>query len=204
MSTLPHHPLPRLAQRARKLATAALAGVTLTLLAACGTPGADLAPLPARAPAAYQLGVGDQLRVTVFNDPRLTGEFRITDTGNIALPLVGAIPAVGRSTTELERSVEAALKARNLFNDPAVAIEVAEYRPVFVLGMVERGGQTPYQPGMSVLSAVAISGGFNYRAVTDRVSITRIDADGKAREYLGDRQSLLLPGDVVNVYERGL
>ncbi|ONG58956.1 exopolysaccharide biosynthesis protein [Pseudoroseomonas deserti] len=204
MNTLPRLQLPRLARRARKLATAAAVGVTLTLLAACGTPGADLSPLPPREPMAYQLGVGDQLRVTVFNDPRLTGEFRITDTGAIALPLVGAIPAVGRSTTQLERSVEAALKARNLFNDPAVAIEVSEYRPVFVLGMVERGGQTPYQPGMSVLSAVAISGGFNYRAVTDRVSITRIDADGKAREYLGDRQSLLLPGDVVNVYERGL
>ncbi|WP_159993423.1 polysaccharide biosynthesis/export family protein [Roseomonas sp. 18066] len=194
------HTLPRLARRAKVMA----AGMALTLLAACGTPGADLTPLPLREPMAYQLGVGDQLRVTVFNDPRLTGEFRITDTGAIALPLVGAVPAVGRSTTELERSVEAALKARNLFNDPAVAIEVAEYRPVFVLGMVERGGQTPYQPGMSVLSAVAISGGFNYRAVTDRVSITRIDADGKAREYLGQRQSLLLPGDVINVYERGL
>jgi polysaccharide export outer membrane protein len=196
--------LPRLARRAHKKVTGLAAGMALVLLAACSTPGADLPPLPPRAVSAYQLGVGDQLRVTVFNDPRLTGDFRITDTGTIALPLVGAIPAAGRSTTQLERSVEAALKARNLFNDPAVAIEVAEYRPVFVLGMVERGGQTPYQPGMSVLSAVAVHGGFNYRAVTDRVSITRIDADGKAREYLGDRQTLLLPGDVVNVYERGL
>lgn len=176
----------------------------LALLAACSTPGAGLAPLPQRPPMAYQLGIGDQLRVTVFNDPRLTGEFRITDTGTIALPLVGAVPAVGRSTTQLERAIEAALKARNLFNDPAVAVEVSEYRPVFVLGMVERGGQTPYQPGMTVLSAVAVFGGFNYRAVTDRVSITRLDPDGVAREYLGDRQSLLLPGDVVTVYERGL
>lgn len=178
-------------------------GATL-LLAACASPGAGLPPLPERTASAYGLGAGDQLRVTVFNDPRLTGEFRITDTGTIALPLVGAIPAAGRTTTELERSIERALRARNLFNDPSVAVEVSEYRPVFVLGMVERGGQTPYQPGMSVLSAVAVVGGFNYRAVTEKVSITRLGPDGLPREYLGDRQSLLQPGDVVTVFERGL
>jgi polysaccharide biosynthesis/export protein len=183
----------------RKLAIGAV-----LMLAACAAPGANLPPLPERTATAYQLGAGDQLRITVFNDPRLTGEFKITDTGSVALPLVGAIPAAGRTTSEIERSVERALRQRNLFNDPSVAVEVTEYRPVFVLGMVERGGQTPYQPGMTVLSAVAVSGGFNYRAVTERVSITRIGADGTAQEYRGDRQSLLQPGDVVNVYERGL
>lgn len=174
------------------------------LLAACASAGADLQPLPERTATAYQLGAGDQLRITVFNDPRLTGEFRITDTGTVALPLVGAVPAAGRTTREMERAVERALKDRNLFNDPSVAVEVTEYRPVFVLGMVERGGQTPYQPGMSVLSAVAVSGGFNYRAVTDRVSVTRAGPDGVPHEYRAERQSLLQPGDVVNVFERGL
>jgi polysaccharide export outer membrane protein len=174
------------------------------LLAACSTPGAGLMPLPERTATAYQLGAGDELRITVFNDPRLTGEFRITDAGTVALPLVGAIPAAGRTTAELGRGVEQALRARNLFNDPSVAVEVTQYRPVFVLGMVERGGQTPFQPGMTVLSAVAVVGGFNYRAVTDRVSVTRIGSDGVAREYLGERQSLLQPGDVVTVFERGL
>jgi polysaccharide export outer membrane protein len=174
----------------------------MLLLGACAS-GAGLPPLPERTAGAYALGAGDQLRVTVFNDPRLTGEFRITDTGTIALPLVGAIPAAGRTTTQLERAIERSLKERNLFNDPSVAVEVNEYRPVFVLGMVERGGQTPYQPGMSVLSAVAVMGGFNYRAVTSRVSVVRTGPDGVPREYLGERQSLLQPGDVVTVFERG-
>jgi polysaccharide export outer membrane protein len=174
----------------------------MLLLAACAAPGAGLPPVAEIGPTAYELGAGDQLRITVFNDPRLTGEFRITDTGTIALPLVGAIPAAGRTTTQLERSVENLLRERSLFNDPSVSAEVTEYRPVFVLGMVERGGQTPYQPGMSVLSAVAVVGGFNYRAVTEQVSITRADASGVPQEYLGTRRSLLQPGDVVTVFER--
>jgi len=176
-------------------------GVSL-LVAACAAPGADLPPLPEAPASAYKLGAGDHLRVTVFNDPRLTGEFRITDTGTIALPLVGAVPVAGRTTGEAERAIERSLRSRNLFNDPSVAVEIQEYRPVFVLGMVERGGQTPYQPGMTVLSAVAVVGGFNYRAITDYVSITRIDENGVAREYRADRDTLLRPGDVVTVFER--
>ena len=86
-------------------------------------------------------------------------------------------------------------------HSPDVAVEVLAYRPVFVLGMVERGGQFPYQPGMTVLSAVALAGGFNYRAVQDQVSVTR-GAAGQAREYRAPRDATLLPGDVVTVFER--
>jgi polysaccharide export outer membrane protein len=142
------------------------------------------------------------VRVTVFNDPRLTGEFRVTDTGSLALPLVGTVPAAGRTTAETERAVEAIMTERGLFTQPQVAVEVLTYRPVFVLGMVERGGQTPYQPGMTVLSAVAVMGGFNYRAVTDYVAVTRIGEDGRAQEYRAERNALLRPGDVVNAFER--
>ena len=172
------------------------------MLAACAVPGAGLQPLPPSTAAAYRLGAGDQLRVTVFNDPRLTGEFRVTDGGSIALPLVGAIPVAGRTTSEAETAIVRTLRNRNLFNDPSVAVEVLEYRPVFVLGMVERGGQTPYQPGMTVLSAVATMGGFNYRAITDYVSVTRLGENGTAQEFRAEPQALLRPGDVVTVYER--
>lgn len=184
-----------------KIGRAAVLGVAL-LVAACANPGAGLPPLPEQTSNAYLLGTGDQLRITVFNDPRLTGEFRVTDAGRVALPLVGAIPAAGRTTSQLERAIEGALRERRLFNEPSVAVEVNQYRPIFVLGMVERGGETPFQPGMNVLSAVAVVGGFNYRAVTDRVSITRRGPDGVAREYLGERSSQLQPGDVVTVFER--
>jgi polysaccharide export outer membrane protein len=175
----------------------------LAALAACAAPGAGLPPLPEGERAgSYRLGPEDQVRVTVFNDPRLTGEFRVTDAGTLALPLVGSIPAAGRTTTEVERSIERVMAERNLFRDPSVAVQVVTYRPVFVLGQVERGGQFPYQPGMTTLSAVAVAGGFNYRAVRDYVSVTRIGEDGRPQEYRAARQALLLPGDVVTVHER--
>jgi polysaccharide export outer membrane protein len=175
----------------------------IAALAACTDPGAGLPVLPeAERSGAYRLGPEDQVRVTVFNDPRLTGEFRVTDAGTIALPLVGSVQASGRTTTEVERSIERSMAEKNLFRDPSVAVQVLTYRPVFVLGQVERGGQFPYQPGMTALSAVAVAGGFNYRALRDYVSITRIGADGRPNEFRATRQALLMPGDVVTVYER--
>jgi polysaccharide export outer membrane protein len=138
----------------------------------------------------------------VFDDPQLTGDFRVSDTGAIALPLAGSIPSAGRTTVEVERAIETTLKEKGLFQQPSVAVEVSEYRPIFVLGMVERGGQAPYQPGMTVLSAIAVFGGFNYRAVRSHVGITRIGEDAVAREYRASPQALVLPGDVINVFER--
>jgi polysaccharide export outer membrane protein len=178
------------------------AALSFAVLGGCASVGADLPPLPAEAAGPYRLGPGDQVRVTVFNDPRLTGDFRVADTGSLALPLLGLVSVRGRTTEEAARLIEENLSSRGLFNDPSVALEVLAYRPVFVLGMVERGGQTPYQPDMTVLSAVAVVGGFNYRAVTDYVGLTRIGEDGRAQEYRAGRSALLQPGDVVNVFER--
>lgn len=171
-------------------------------LAACADPTAGLPQLPQESFTGYRLGPDDQVRVTVFNDPRLTGEFRITDNGMLALPLVGSVPAAGKTTTEVERAVERVMAQRSLFRDPSVAIQVIEYRPVFVLGQVERGGRFPYQPGMTALSAIAVAGGFNYRALQGTVSVTRVGTDGQAQEFRAGRQALLQPGDVVTVFER--
>jgi polysaccharide biosynthesis/export protein len=174
----------------------------LTGLAACSTPGANLPPLPEADRADYRLGPQDQVRVTVFNDPRLTGEFRVSDNGMLALPLVGTVRAAGQTTAEVKSAIEAEMRNKNLFRDPNVAVEVLVYRPIFVLGMVERGGQFPYQPGMSVLTAVAVAGGFNYRAIRDYVSITRVGPDGRAMEYRARPSDLVQPGDTITVYER--
>jgi polysaccharide export outer membrane protein len=174
----------------------------LAALAACANPGGNLPVLPDEARTSYRLGPEDRLRVTVFNDPRLTGEFRISDAGSIALPLIGSIPAAGRSTEQVERAIETRMRERQLFRDPSVAVEVVTYRPVSVLGQVERGGQFPYQPGMTALTAVAAAGGFNYRALRDYVSVTRVGTDGRAQEYRAEPLALLQPGDVITVFER--
>lgn len=174
-----------------------------TLLTACAGPGANLPPLPDPTRSAYRLGAEDQVRVTVFDDTRLSGSYRIGDNGEISVPLVGRLPAAGLTPQELEQRLVREFRRRELITTPAVAVEVQTYRPIFVLGMVDRGGQFPYQPGMTVLSAVALAGGFNFRAVQDRVSITRAGPEGSgAREYRAPRDAILQPGDVVNVLER--
>ncbi|WP_235907527.1 polysaccharide biosynthesis/export family protein [Siccirubricoccus phaeus] len=174
----------------------------LATLAACATPGSDLPPLPETAVSAYRLGPEDQLRITVFNDPQLNGEFRVSAGGNIAVPLVGSVRAAGRTTEELERAIAAEMRRQSLYRDPSVSVQVLTYRPIFVLGMVERGGQFPYQPAMTALTAVALAGGFNYRAVRDYVSVTRVGPEGRPIEYRAPREALLQPGDTVTVFER--
>jgi polysaccharide export outer membrane protein len=172
------------------------------LLASCTGPGEDLPPLPDSPTGLYRLAAEDQLRITVFEDTRLSGEFRVADSGTVAIPLLGNVRVLGLTVAEAEALIRQEFQRRQLLQDPGVAVQVIAYRPIFVLGMVERGGQFPYQPGMTVLSAVALAGGFNYRAVQNRVSVTRLDADGRSREYRADRAAMLQPGDVVTVFER--
>jgi len=172
------------------------------LVAGCSAPGADLPPIPNPPPgAAYLLGPGDQIRIITFGEEQLTGEFRVSDSGTIALPLIGSIPASGRTTKDIEAEITQALKQGKLFRDPSVSVEITAYRPIFILGEVSKPGQFPYQPGMTVLTAVTVAGGFTYRAVKDTASIVRTE-DGKAVEGRAGRMTFVQPGDVITIYER--
>lgn len=182
---------------ARRSFTLAALGV---LLCAC-TPGRDLPPLPETAPQPYLLGPGDVVRVITFGDQDLTAEFRVSDSGNIAIPLLGDVHAAGLTTDQLQARISDQLVAKHLFHDPSVAVEIMTYRPIFVLGEVAKPGQYPYQPGMTVLTAVAVAGGFTYRAVEDYAAIVR-SIDAKPIEGRAARQTLVQPGDVITVFER--
>lgn len=102
---------------------------------------------------------------------------------------------------ELEGAVAGGLKERKILRDPSVSVEVLAYRPVFVLGEVAKPGQYPYQPGMSALTAVAIAGGFTYRAVQDYMSVIR-STGGTAVEGIAQPSSFSAPGDVIKVFAR--
>ncbi len=172
----------------------------LAALASCA-PGRNLAPLPPASDNSFLLGPGDQVRVITFGEQTLTGEFRISDGGTIAIPLLGPVQANGLTTRQLEVKIATELKTRNLFRDPSVSVEVIAYRPIFVLGEVNKPGQYPYQPGMTLLTAVAIAGGFTYRAWEDYASVVR-STGTSAVEGRVSRQALLQPGDAVTVFER--
>jgi polysaccharide export outer membrane protein len=172
----------------------------LLLLVACSRVK-DLPPLPAGGDSAYRLGVGDQVRLLTFGEESLSEIFRVNDAGNIALPLLGPVRAQGLTTDELSRSIAADLSQRGLIRDASVSVEVVEYRPVFVLGEVNRPGQYPFQPGMTVLSVAAVAGGFTYRAVQDQAAVVRL-VDGQPVEGKANPLTVLRPGDVVTIYER--
>lgn len=95
----------------------------------------------------------------------------------------------------------AALRRGNLVHTPSVAVEVIAYRPIYVLGEVNKPGQYSYQPGMTVVTAVAVAGGFTYRAVEGYAAVVR-SVEGSAVEGRVSRQAFVRPGDVITVFER--
>jgi polysaccharide biosynthesis/export protein len=141
------------------------------------------------------------VRLITFGEDSLTGEFRVSDSGTIALPLVGGVKAEGLSPDALALRVGKALVQANILRSPSVSAEIIAYRPIFVLGEVTKPGQYPYQPGMTVVTAAAVAGGFTYRAVQDYPSVVRTQ-DGVAIEGKASRQSFIEPGDVITIYER--
>ena len=178
----------------------AVLGGGLALLASCA-PGRDLPPLPDYMPRTYRLGSGDQVRIITFGEQQLTGEFRVDDQGRIALPLLGGVPAAERTPKELETQIAAGLDHGDYLKNPHVTVEVIAYRPIFVLGEVNKPGQYPFQPGMTFLTGVAVAGGFTYRAVQDYADAVRT-LNGTVTEGLIVQSSFLAPGDVMKVLER--
>ena len=157
-------------------------------------------PAPVRFDASYHLDTGDKLRVVVYGQEGLTNTYAIDAGGSITLPLIGAVPARGRTPAGLASDIAGSLR-RGFIRDPSVAVEVEAYRPFFILGEVAAPGQYPYVPNMTVESAVAIAGGFSPRALRDRVTVTHTDASGTAR-YVVPAGTSISPGDTVLVGER--
>jgi len=158
------------------------------------------APTPATYDAAYRLDAGDKLRVVVYGQEGLTNTYAIDAGGAITMPLIGSVPARGRTPAELASAITARLRS-GYIRDPSVAVEIESYRPFFILGEVAAPGQYPYVPNMSVESAVAIAGGFSPRARRDCVTLTHTDATGSSR-YVVPLGTPLSPGDTVFVGER--
>jgi polysaccharide biosynthesis/export protein len=173
----------------------------LTLLAGCASPSHRLPDLPnEQGSNVYLLGAGDALRITVFGEPDLSGTIRIADNGTLVMPLVGQVSAQGLSVPELQKRLVSQLNLKAV-KSPDVTIQIEEYRPFFILGEVKNPGSYPYVPDMTVLTAVAIAGGFTFRASEDEVSVTR-RRNGAASEARASRAARILPGDVVYVFER--
>jgi polysaccharide export outer membrane protein len=163
-------------------------------------PVAYAEPVAVRREGAYHLDAGDKLRVVVYGQEGLTNTYAVSAGGSITMPLIGSVPARGRTTAGLAAEISAKLRA-GFIREPSVAVEIEAYRPFFILGEVAAPGQYPYVPNMTVESAVAIAGGFSPRARRDSVTVTHTDASGTAR-FVVPLGSLISPGDTVLVSER--
>jgi len=185
----------------RPISSSALIVVLAVLLAGCVSRGsfpvgAEAAP----APAEHALQAGERLHITTYGEPTLTGDFNLGSAGELSFPLVGTVPAAGKTPRQLGAMLTTAL-GNGFLQNPSVVVEVLNYRPFYVLGEVNQPGEFPYQPGLTVLAAIARAEGFTYRARQRTVFIKRA---GEPREEEVPLTSDLVvnPGDVVRVGER--
>jgi polysaccharide export outer membrane protein len=172
-------------------------GASAGIVSACST--IPSTPEDEAQPEDYRLGPGDQLRITVFNETDLTGQYVVGSQGSIAYPLVGEVHAAGLTVPEFSAALQSALQT--FVRAPNVSVEVANYRPFFILGEVQRPGTYPYSAGLTVLNAVATAGGFTYRANRGRVFIRHANA-AVEHAYRLTIATPVLPGDTVRIGER--
>jgi polysaccharide export outer membrane protein len=151
-------------------------------------------------PASYILGPSDRVRIRVYGEGDITGDYEVDTNGYVSVPLAGRVRAAGLTTGQLERAVAAAL-SKGLLRDPRVNIEIATYRPFFILGEVKKAGEYPYKSGLTVLDAVASAGGYTYRANESKVVIRRAGSSVEETHSLAAPVPVF-PGDNIRIPER--
>ncbi|WP_176342319.1 polysaccharide biosynthesis/export family protein [Oceanibaculum nanhaiense] len=177
-----------------------MAPLLMAVLAGCAAApenAPEAVPEPVASLADYTLAPGDRVRVTVWGQPDLTTEAELDAEGRIVMPLLGAVQAAGSTAGDLRTAIAGTLDARYLV-DPKVAVEVVRYRPVFVLGSVERPGRYGYLQALDVRRAVALAGGYRGDDPVRAVTILRDGAEGR-REIAGRPDTTVLPGDVIEI-----
>ena len=148
----------------------------------------------------YKLAAGDVITIRVFGEDDLSREkIRLSDAGTIPYPVLGEVRALGLTIGEIEKSITAGLNGRYLVN-PRVSITIEEYRPFYINGMVERPGGYPFQPGLTVLKASSLAGGFKERASFSKITIIR-EGDPMNRPQKAEISTSVNPGDTVFVEE---
>lgn len=178
----------------------ALAGLTACQSGPMANSRVDNSPITERTIGEYKLGGGDELRVTVFGEPELSGQYVLDGTGLVSLPLIGQISALNLTVREFQTAVETRY-ADGYLREPRVNAEVMNYRPFYILGEVNSPGEYPYADGLTVMNAIATAGGFTYRANENVILIKSADDANEYRVKL-QPSTQLLPGDTIRVVER--
>ncbi len=151
----------------------------------------------------YRLGPQDKVRIKVYEWrpardeiyewTAFKAEYTVNPSGFLSLPLLGDVPASGLSSTQLAQDLGGRLKDRMGFLDPPdVTVEVVDFRPFYVIGTVEKPGEYPYRPGLTVLGAYAIAGGKQRNALGSlRLQRESIATRGDLQSFDIETQTLL-------------
>lgn len=175
--------------------------IAVAMLGGCAT--ASYPPLPAaelnRPREAYRLDVGDKVRVTVYREPELSGEFSVGGAGSISLPLLGEVPVKGLTGAEVEAAIMRRF-ANGLLRDPRVSVDIYDVRTFAILGEVQRPGVFPAKEGTTLTDAIALAGGYTYRANERRILLRRAN---QGPYYSVDMEAnvRVQPGDAIRVEE---
>jgi protein involved in polysaccharide export with SLBB domain len=161
---------------------------------------AENSPQPLSADTSYRLGAGDRIKIRVFNQEDLTGEYSLDGKARFSMPLIGTVEAGNLTASELESVLIRKFKPDYLVN-PRVYVQVLNYRPYYLIGEVNNTGAFPYVAGMTYLKAIAIAGGFSYRAKRGVVYVIR-GTDIEQEEVKLDVDEKVRPGDIIRVAER--
>jgi protein involved in polysaccharide export with SLBB domain len=153
--------------------------------------------IKAAAASAPNIQAGDKIKVTVFDEDRLSGEYQVDPAGFVSLPLAGTIKAAGLSKLQLEKALAVKFSGEYL-RDPKVTVDIASFRPFYILGEVSKPGEYEYKSGLNVVSALAVAGGTTYRASESTVDIQHV-GETNFKQYPISSNIPVLPGDLIRV-----
>lgn len=179
--------------------------LTAAVLSACADSAAPPPPNFVTLDAAgiaertYRLGAGDKLKLTVFGEENLSGQFEVNALGQVPLPLAGEVPAKGLTLDQFRDAVAGRL-ANGYLKNPKVSVEVLNFRPIYVHGEVKSGGEFAFKTGLKLRDAIAMAGGYTYRANQSYVLVSR-EGEPEVKVPMPS-SSPVLPGDNVRIPER--
>jgi polysaccharide biosynthesis/export protein len=189
------------ARRWAGLVAAIGSGLLLASCASSNLPLVSIAEANAGLSQGYRIAGGDKLKVSVFDEPTLTGEFGVGLDGTLSLPLIAPIQTSGQVPEQLAAKIAAALAEGGFVLSPRVTVEVSQHRPFYILGEVGAPGEYPYIGDLTVEQAIAKARGFTPRANKSEVVLRRHDWTVGKRVRLGTTPLLIAPGDTITIQE---
>lgn len=151
----------------------------------------------------YHLGVMDKLKIRVAEWQTaegavrdwsvVSGEYTVGASGMVSIPFIGDLPAAGKTTNEMSEAI--GVKMQTLFglrDRPSASVELAQYRPVYLAGEIQKPGEYPFAPNLTVLKAISLGGGLRRSESGQRFARDYINARGDSSVQVSERNRLLI------------